>query len=123
MSSTRVSAPSSSIKQSSTSEATSEKRAKFTPVPSNVAPSGYGLPGHMSTLCPCSLPIVSNTTLSLPPRAHPEPLGNNATGIIYTHGSQVLAATSAQKKEYAALAAQVIAARASRFGSAAVVIA
>jgi hypothetical protein len=77
----------------------------------------------MSTLCPCSLPIVSNTTLSLPPRAHPEPLGNNATGIIYTHGSQVLAATSAQKKEYAALAAQVIAARASRFGSAAVVIA
>jgi hypothetical protein len=76
----------------------------------------------MSTLCPCSLPIVSNTTLSLPPRAHPEPLGNNATGIIYTHGSQVLAATSAQKKEYAALA-EVIAARASRFGSAAVVIA
>src|SRR5918994_4721269 len=95
MSSTRVSAPStSSIKQSSTLDATSEKSAKFTPVPSNVAPSGYGLPGHMSRLCPCSLPICSSTTHSPAPGYTPEPLGNNATSIILTHHSEALAATS-----------------------------
>ena len=40
--------------QSSTLDAASEKSAKFTPVPSNVAPSGYGLPGHISMICSCT---------------------------------------------------------------------
>src|SRR5262245_44428776 len=35
-----------SNKQSSTPVAFSENSAKFTPDPSQVAPSGYGLPGH-----------------------------------------------------------------------------
>src|SRR5215207_5685163 len=40
------------------------KECEVTPAPSNVAPSGYGLPGHMSTLCSGSLSICSSTTLS-----------------------------------------------------------
>jgi hypothetical protein len=35
-----------SNRQSSTLVAFSEKIAKFTPAPSQVAPSGYGRPGH-----------------------------------------------------------------------------
>jgi hypothetical protein len=48
--STQVSCPSSATKHSSTFVATSEKSAKFTPVPSKVAPNGYGRPGHISIL-------------------------------------------------------------------------
>src|SRR4028118_2336219 len=44
----RCSEPSSSTRHSSTRSATSENRAKLVPAPSNVAPSGYGLPGQIS---------------------------------------------------------------------------
>src|SRR5229473_835507 len=43
--STRVSLPASSNRQSSTRSASSEKREKLVPAPSNVAPSGYLRPG------------------------------------------------------------------------------
>src|SRR3954470_16894266 len=40
--------PDSSNRQSSTLEATSENIEKFVPLPSQVAPSGNGSPGHIS---------------------------------------------------------------------------
>src|SRR5687768_17272145 len=51
-SSTRVSVPSSSYKQSSTASATSENSAKFAPIPSNVLPRGAGSPGQILTTAP-----------------------------------------------------------------------
>src|SRR5659263_277305 len=47
VSSNRVSSPARLNKQSSTRSATSENRAKFVPMPSYVAPSGYGVPGQI----------------------------------------------------------------------------
>jgi DNA polymerase IV len=47
--------------------------------------------------CPLSDPVpcpLIPARRSLLPRVHPEPLGNNATSIIFTHGSEALSATS-----------------------------
>src|SRR5512133_4089065 len=91
MSSTRVSCPPSSMRLSSTLDAMSEKTAKFTPVPSNVAPSGYGLPGHISTLRVCTPFTDSGTTLS-PDHYALDPWNTNATSIAVIHSRQVLTA-------------------------------
>src|SRR5437588_8111918 len=48
--STQFCLPSPSKKQSSTRVAISEKTEKFVPAPSDVAPSGYGVPGQTFTL-------------------------------------------------------------------------
>src|SRR5687768_2073051 len=67
----RVSRPSLPNRQSSTLRATSEKRAKFVPAPSNTAPSGCGLPGHVSM--PTASVRDSGERSAYPPIVRSEP--------------------------------------------------
>src|SRR5919201_876212 len=66
---TRVSSALSSNRQSSTPVAFSEKRAKFTPEPSQIAPSGYGRPGRFLTLDDRSFGVMTVRRTSAMPAA------------------------------------------------------
>ena len=61
----RVSAPSLSIRQSSTLSATSENRAKFVPEPSYVDPRGYEFPGHTTGSGALSEDVADDPSLAV----------------------------------------------------------
>src|SRR5438477_8068143 len=57
-----------SNKQRSTPVACSEKIAKLTPLPSQVAPSGYGFPGQVSTVVIKRDVVISHAKTTRNPR-------------------------------------------------------
>ncbi len=93
--STRVSCRASSSKRhSSTRSATSLKSAKLVPLPSNVAPSGYGVPGQTSTR-PSRSFVVPSTVPGDPIPSHRPPRTEGVTGHWAAGSTSVLRSPAA----------------------------
>src|SRR5579862_8413621 len=79
--------PESSKRHNSTFSACSENKAKFTPSPSQVAPSGYGLPGQtIAGVCLVNLPsFITELEDTSRPQAGSSP---QKRGSLSFHGTQ-----------------------------------